>query len=178
MTFVPQYSAAFEGPIIDNVITIVTRDMKGALDFFNPTEALLPSTDPAFLADFAERSIGTEHGFEFPIFVIGPEENTIAEAEDESRLGEDIKITMNIGIVDDTSEKAYRRCMKYVRALDAVLRSATKNDYCANMTNGSNVPFGLSKEVSHFYRPLGVNDERTIYFKPATIRLALTFNER
>jgi len=160
------------------VITIVTRDMKGALDYFNPIEAALPSTDPAFLADFVERSIGTEHGFEFPIFVIGPEENTIAEAEDMSRLAEDIRITMNIGVIDDTAEKAYRRCMKYVRALDSVLRSATKADYCANMTNGNNAPFGMSKEVSHFYRALGVNDERTIYFKPATVRLTLTFDER
>lgn len=169
MPWEPKYSACFEGPIISNVLTIVTRDMKSALDYFYAADAL---------PDFVERSIGTERGLEFPILVLGPRENPIESAEDESHLVESIRILLNVGVIDNSPDAAYIKIMKYVRALDAVLRSAPKADYLANMTNGDKIPFALIIDVTHTYGPLGETEDKTSYFKPASLELKLTFRER
>jgi len=165
----PKYSACFEGPIIANVLAIVIRDMKLALDYFYQAEAL---------PDFVERSLGTEKGLEFPILVLGPRANPIETTDDDSNLIQSIVIELKVGVTADSSDAALTKIMKYVRALDAVLRTATKADYCANMTNGSNVPFGFAVDVTHTYGPLGANDNRTTYFKPASLELTLHFRER
>lgn len=169
MSWTPQFSACFEGPIIANVLTIVTRDMKSALDYFYQADNL---------PDFAERSLGTEKGLEFPILVIGPRSNLVDTVDDDSHLIEPIIVELKIGVTADSSDLAMTKIMKYVRALDAVLRSASKADYCANMTNSTNVPFAFMVDVTHTYGPLGANDSRTTYFKPASLELILNFRER
>lgn len=169
MPWTPKFSACFEGPIIDNVKAIIIRDMKAALDHFYAADNL---------PDFAERSLGTEQGLEFPILVIGPRSNPVETVADAARLVQAQTVELKVGIVADSSDEAMRKIMKYVRALDSVLRSAHKNDYCANMTNGNNVPFGFSIDVTHEYGPLGANDNRTTYFKPASLTLTVNFNER
>lgn len=165
----PLYSAHFEGPIIDNVIAIITRDMKPALDYWYAADAL---------PDFVERSIGTERGLEFPMLVIGPRSNFIENVDDGISLIEPQIVEMKLAVVDNSADAAYRKCMKYVRALDAVLRSASFADYFANMTstNGS-YPFGHVVDVRHEYLPLGANEANTTYLKPARLELALTFRE-
>jgi hypothetical protein len=168
VSFTPKYSAVFELPIIDNVLAIIARDMKDALDYFYVSDNL---------PDFVERSIGTEHGFEYPILVIGPRSNLVETVADSSHLVEPIKIDIKIGVVDESSDGAYRKIMKYVRALDAVLRTATLADYCAGMINGTNRPFGFSVDVTHTYGPLGANEERTTYFKPANLELSVNLRE-
>ena len=169
MTFTPKFSACFELPIIDNTLAIVTRDFKAALDYFYPNEEL---------PDFIERSLGTECGLEFPILVIGPRSNPVETVDDDSHLIEPQIIELKIGVVADSPDAAMRLIMKYVRALDAVLRTATKADYCAGMTNGNDQPFGFQVDVTHTYGPLGANDNRTTYFKPASLELSVQFRER
>lgn len=169
MPWAPKFSARFELPIIDNVLAIVTRDFKLALDHFYAGEDL---------PDFAERSLGTEKGNEYPLLVIGPRSTFIKTVDDDSHLVEPQVIELKIGVIADSSDVAMRLIMKYVRAMDAVLRSANKNDYCANMTNGNGAPFGFSIDVTHAYGPLGANDNRTTYFKPAVLELTVNFRER
>ena len=169
MTWTPRFSARFEGPIVDNVLAIVTRDMKSALDYFYPSDEL---------PDFVERSLGTELGLEFPILVIGPRSNPVETVDDDSHLIEPQVIELKVGVIAESPDAAMRKIMKYVRALDAVLRSASKSDYCANMTNGNNQPFGFAVDVTHIYGPLGANDSRTTYFKPASLELSVQFRER
>lgn len=179
MPWTPKFAARFELPICRNVKTIVTRgDMRAALDYFNPIEAALDPSNPNYLKDFAEVSLGTEKGLEFPILVIGPRSNPVETVADAARLEQAQTIELKVGVIADSSDAAMERIMIYVQALDAVLRSAHKNDYCANMTNGNNVPFGFSIDVTHEYGPLGANDNRTTYFKPASLTLTVNFNER
>lgn len=168
MSWTPKYSAHFELPIIDNVLAIIVRDMKLALDYFYPSDSL---------PDFVERSIGTERGLEFPILVIGPRSNLIETVDDAAALVEPIVIEIKVGVIAESPDAAYRKIMQYVRALDSVLRTATKNDYCANMANGNNVPFHFYVNVTHEYGPLGANDQRTTYFKPANLTLSVHFRE-
>lgn len=176
MSWSPKYSACFEGPIIDNILTIITRDMRAALDYFNPAEASLDPSDPLYLRDFAERSIGTQKALEFPTLIIGPRTNAVETVDDDSNLIEPMVIQIDIGITDVSADAAMRRIMKYVRALDAVLRTASQADYLIGMA--SSTPFALQVEVTHNYGPLGANDNRTTYFKPASLELSLNFRER
>lgn len=166
MSWTPRYSAVFEEPIIRNVLAIIERDMKAALDHWYPDDNL---------KDFVERSVGTERGVEFPMLVIGPRSNLIETDADLVSLIEPQIIEMKLATVDNNPADAYFRTMKYVRALDSVLRSAAKADYTANMT--SSTPFALIIDVTHEYLPLGVNDTRTSYVKPAGLELRLTFRE-
>jgi len=166
VTWEPKYSAHFEEPIIRNTLAIIQRDMKAALDHWYPADDL---------KDFVERAIGTERGVEFPMLVIGPRSNLIETVADESHLVEPQIIEMKLAVVDNNPSDAYLKCMKYVRALDSVLRSASDADYTANMT--SSTPFALIVDVTHEYLPLGANDARTSYVKPAGLELRLTFRE-
>lgn len=143
--------------------------MKQSLDYFYAADAL---------PDFIERSIGTEQGLNFPILVLGPRSNQIEKADDDSHLIEPIIIELKIGVTASNANDAMRKTMKYVRALDAVLRTATYADYFANFATGASQPFGFSVEVTHEYGPLGANENQTIYFKPATLELSLNFRER
>lgn len=165
----PKYSARFELPILDNVLAIIIRDFKLALDYFYSADAL---------PDFAERAVGTEQGLQFPMMVIGPRSNQVETADDASHLVEPIVIEIKIGVTAGSANDASRKIMKYVRAMDAVLRTATYADYFAGFTTGASQPFGLVIDVTHEYGPLGANDNRTTYFKPASLDLRLTFNER
>jgi len=166
MAFVSKYSAHFEEPIIRNVLAIIARDFKEALDYFYPTEDL---------KDFVERSIGTERGLEFPMLVIGPRSNLIETDADLVSLIQPQIIQIRLAVVDSNPADAYLKAMKYVRALDAVLRSAEQSDYMAGMT--SSTPFALIIDVTHEYLPLGANDARTSYVKPAELELRLAFRE-
>lgn len=187
MTFVPTYSARFELPIIENVLAIIVRDFKEGLDYFYLDT---PSYTTRYgvangvgatgedLPDFVERSIGTEQGLNFPILVLGPRSNQIEKAADDSHLIEPIIIELKIGVTASSANDAMKKIMKYVRVMDAVLRTATYADYFTGFTTGASQPFGLSVDVTHEYGPLGADEKRTIYFKPASLDLRLTFNER
>ena len=166
MTYAPKFSARFEGPFIDNTLAIIVRDFKLCLDYFYASDAL---------PDFAERAIGTEQGLEFPMMVIGPRSNQVETADDAARLIEPIVIEIKIGVTAVSANEATRKIMKYVRVMDAVLRTATKADYCAGMA--TRVPFGFYVDVTHEYGPLGANENRTTFFKPASLQLTIHINE-
>lgn len=168
--WVPKYAAVFEEQIVDNVLTLITRDMKSALDYFYWTG---PDRLIEDLPDFAERSLGQEVRDEFPLLVIGPRTNPVEESDDGAQLIEAASIDLLIGVTDDGPATVTRRIMRYVRTLDAVLRSAPKTDYFAGM-NSAKV-MGLVIEVEHSYGPIGAN--QSIHFRPATLNLTVKIRE-
>lgn len=164
MPWTPRYSAVFEEGLIDNLLTVITRDFKLALDYYYADDDL---------PDFAERTLGQELGNEYPMLALVPVRNAATESEDRARVLQAVRINLMVGVVDDGPDTVTQRIMRYVRALDAVIRSASKNDLTANM--GVQV-FGLSVEAEHSYGPIG--DNSSIYFRPAILELLMTFNER
>lgn len=165
MAWAPKYTAEFEGRLIDNILALVTRDMKFALDYFYPADAL---------PDFAERCLSYPIGLNFPMLVIDPSSSAIDDVEG-THLQEAVRYTLEIGVTDSDAELVTRRCMKYVRALDAVLRTgAIEADYFAGYT-ATNVG-GLSVDVSHEFGTPGVNP-KGLYFRPASLDLTVMFKE-
>ena len=171
MVWEAQYAAVFEEGIIDNALTVIGRDFKPALDVFYPAEAALASTDPRFLKDFAVRALGQVIKTEFPCLAIGPRNNEVDDSDDGSHLIEVARIDIYIGVTDDGPETVTRRIMKYVRTMDAVLRTA-RQDFFTGMSN----PFGVILDVNHAYGPIGENE--SIYFRSAIVELTVSLRER
>lgn len=163
MAWTPQYSAVFEEPIINNTLAIITRDFKAALDYFYPADRL---------EDFSERALGQVLRNEFPCLAISPRDNPVDEADDDSHLVEAARIDVYVGVTDDGADSVTRKIMKYVRAMDAVLRTA-REDFFTGMSN----PFGVVISARHAYGPVGGPAE-SIYFRAAVVELTVSLRER
>lgn len=175
MVWVPAYNAVQEEGLVDNVLTIVTRDFKEALDVYYPIEAAFSDTDPRYLRDFQERSLGQIQRMVFPSLAIGPVRNASTEDADQAMLREAIRFDSWIGVTDDSAENVTRRIMRYVGTYDAVLRTSAKKNKTDWFRNMSVVVFGLVLELEHIYGPIGTED--SVYFRSAKIEGTILINE-
>lgn len=157
-------SANFEGPIIDNVLVIIVRDFKGALDYYFAADDY---------PDFRERRLGQIEKLNFPCLAIGPRNNDVEDAADRSHLVEAARIDIYIGVTSDSPDTVSRLIMRYVKVMNAVLRSA-RRDFFTGMSN----PFGVILELNHVYGPLGGPDANSIYFRGAYVELTVNLRER
>jgi hypothetical protein len=155
-------SANFEGPIIENSETIITRDFKGGLDYYFPGQDL---------PDFAERALGQILGNEFPCLAITPRENPITEADDRSCLAEAARINIYMGVTGESPRDVTLKIMKYVKAMNGILRSA-RRDFFTGMNN----PFGVVLGIKHAYAPVG-GPEESVYFRGAVVELTVNLKE-
>lgn len=155
-------SAVFEGPIVENTLTIITRDFKGGLDHYYAADNL---------PDFAERELGQIIGNQFPCLAITPRSNPIIEADDRSYLAEAARINIYIGVEGDGPGAVTRKIMKYVRVMDSILRSA-RRDFFTGMTN----PFGVVLDTTHEYGAVGGPVE-SVYFRGAIVGLTVNLRE-
>lgn len=156
-------SAVFEGPIIDNCLTVITRDFKGGLDYYYAA---------ANLPDFQERALGQILGNSFPCLAITPRSNQIQEVDDRSHLVEAARINIYIGVAGDGPNTVTTNIMKYVRAMNGILRSA-RRDFFTGMSN----PFEVVLDINHAYGPVG-GPEENIYFRGAMVELTVNLRER
>jgi hypothetical protein len=156
-------SAVFEGPIIDNTLTLITRDFKEAMDYYYLADAL---------PDFAERELGQIIGLQYPCLAITPRENRITEADDRSHLKEAARMNIYIGVNDDGPANVTRRIMKYVRVMNAILRTG-RRDFFTGMSN----PFEVVLDIVHEYGPVGGPSE-SVYFRGAIVGLSVNLRER
>lgn len=173
MPWTPKFHAVQEEALVENILTIVTRDFKDALDYFYPIEAELAQSDPRYLHDFQERTLGQIVKNEFPCLAVAPNRNASTCAADEGRLIEAVRIDNYIGVVDDSPATVTQRIMRYVGTFDAVLRSARKADYFVNMSVQT---FGFVLEMEHIYGPIGT--DKMALFRGARIEVTITVNER
>ncbi len=175
MVWAPKYFAVQEEGLIDNILAIVTRDFKEALDVFYPIEKDLPETDPRYLRDFQERSLGQIQQLVFPSLAIGPNRNASTEDADQAMLREAIRFDAWIGVTDDSDENVTRRIMRYAGTFDAVLRTAAakrKQDFFRNM---STRVFGLVLELEKVYGPIGT--KQSMHFRSVLIQGTILINE-
>lgn len=175
MVWAPAYFAVQEEGLIDNVLTIVERDFKEALDVFYPIEAELADDDPQYLRDFQERSLGQIEGLVFPSLAIGPNRNASTEDADQAMLREVVRFDSWIGVTDDSSANVTRRIMRYAGTYDAVLRTAAKKNKRDFFRNMSTQVFGLVLELEHVYGPIG--KENSVYFRSVKIEGTILINE-
>lgn len=174
MPWSPAFEASQEEALVDNVLMIIERDFKDALDYFYPIEAALDPTDPRYLHDFRERELGQIVKNEFPCLAIGPNRGTSADGPNGECLRESPLIDLYIGVVDDSPRNVTRRIMRYRVTLDAVLRAAPISDYFRNMSVEA-FAFVLD-EIDYIYGPIG--DEKVSLFRGAVLQVPIRINER
>lgn len=171
MVWTPKFQAIQEEALVDNVLTIVRADFKEALDYFYPTEAVLPDSSPLFLRDFQEHALGQIVKNVFPCFAIGPNRNASSPSAAMDRLAEAVRLDLYVGVTDDSPATVTTRIMRYIGTLDAVLRSALKSRYFVNMST----PFGFVLEMEHVYGPIG--QKESSLFRGAQLQVEITINE-
>ena len=165
MTYAPKIKTVSDHQIIDNVLAIVKRDMKPALDYFFAADDL---------PDFAERTVGIVFNLTFPTFNIDPERSGPQQSADGSWVDDTFKVGMFLAVEDPDAPTATRKAMKYTAALESILRNASVTDYTGGITPG--LIFALTWEVSYDYGVIGKN--KTGWEKPVSFELLLKFNER
>lgn len=173
MPWEPKFQAVQEEALVANILAIVTRDFKDALDYFYPIEAALDETDPRYLPDFRERTLGQIVKNEFPCLALGPNRNASTSAADEGRLIEAHRIDCFLGVLDDSPANVTQRIMRYVGTFDAVLRTAPKADYFVNMSVQT---FGFVMDMEHVYGPIGT--DKVALFRGAQVQVTIQVNER
>lgn len=177
MPFTEKYKLAAEGLIVDNILKIVKDDLKPCLDVQNPVEALLLSTNAAFLPDLAIRTFGHFIKLGFPFFVA---DLMSADEEDgEARTDQSIRIQMTMAVNDPDPSNVTRRLAKYVRALRTVLFSAAPSEFFTGVEAGRAMPFTL--KLSRRYMPMAHGEKETAVFnwmRAAEFVLTLEFGER
>lgn len=176
MVWTAYYNAVQEEGLVDNVLTIITRDFKAALDASYPIEAGLPETDSRYLRDFQERVLGQISGSVYPSLAIGPNRNASVEDADQSRLDELILFDSWIGVTDDSAENVTRRIMRYAGTYNAVLRTAAAKNMSDFFRNMSTEVWGLNLELEHIYGPIGLRD--SIHFRSVRIQGTIKIHER
>lgn len=165
MPYVPKFQEPSDSLIIENVLTIVQRDFKAALDYFYPSENL---------PDFVQRTLGRFFKLDYPTFAIDPARNGPEQSEDGSYVDEAIRVNLFFAVSNADAPTTEKLAMKYMSALKSILRSATSADYFAGFPG--NTVFGLVVELSYEYGLLGKNG--TGYEKPVSVELSLKFQTR
>ncbi len=164
MTWAPKFNSVRDEDLIDNLLGLITRDFKSALDVLYAGENL---------PDFREKALGQIKRLEFPCLALGPRRNASSPSDDDSRLGQAFEVDMYVGVSDDSSETVTAQIMKYMTTLGEVLRSASKSDVFNGM---SGQIFGFVLETEWEYGPIGSND--STLFRGAQMTVSITVNAR
>lgn len=177
MAWETDFHAVQEEALIDNILFIVERDFKEALDHYHPIEAVLEPTDPRYLRDFQEWEWGKISGLVFPALAVGPNRMTSLLSDGGDRLRNAVLFSAWIGVTDDTTRNVGIRAARYANTFEMVLRTAalkTRRDFFRNMSVQS---FGLVlDEIDHEYGPVGTKN--STFFQGVRINGTIIINER
>jgi hypothetical protein len=175
-----RFSIAAEGLIVDNVLAIIKRDLKLALDALYTTEAGYLSTDPRYLKDLENRTFGDFMRLAFPALVADLVDGEDEESDDGSRDDETIRIELLLAVTDTDGANVTRRLAKYVRALRVILMSAPWTDYLAGI-DPTKIMGPVIVKISRKYLPIGKGKDATEslgYMRACELTLSLSFSER
>lgn len=164
MAFTSQFSAQFTGLVLDRVQTVLERDTNTAL-------AAIDASLPA-VVDFKTPTPLTTN---FPAVFLEPDLSSLVQSKDDSYIEGEHTLLINIAIADKDPAALKVAIVKYVRALDQVIRSMSFEDLTGGVTSAIGPP---SWEVlEHRYGPFRANDQ-TIYRKDAQLVMAVQILER
>lgn len=166
MTWAARFNSVRDEDLIANMLTIIERDYKLALDVLYVDEDL-----PDFPAD--ERSLGQAKGVNFPCLAIAPRTNASSPSEDFGHLGQAFRVDIYVGVIDDSANNVTNRIMKYMTTMGEVLRSATKADMFTGMAA---LTFEYVFESEWEYGPIGSNNN--ILFRSAQMQAVITVKTR
>jgi hypothetical protein len=179
----PKFQAVQEEGLVKNVLRIIERDFKQALDcFYLDTPSYLTrygvanevGTTGVDLDDFRERELGQIVGNGFPSLAIGPNRGTSGDGPNDECLRQNVLIDIHIGVVNDSPATVTETIMRYRTTMDMTLRSAPLADYFRDM---SVEVFGfVLDEIDYEYGP--IRGQRPANFRAALLQVPIKINER
>lgn len=113
----------------------------------------------------------------FPAIYLEPDLSRVEQADDDSYLMMEHSLLVTLAIVAANPDTTKARIVKYVRAVDQVLRTMTVEDLIGSApTSARRKP--AWEVVEHRYGALTRNAENTIYRRDAQLVLAVQILER
>lgn len=159
-----KYQAQFAQLILDRVQVVLERDVNTALAAIDATlDAVRDFDTPTPIA------------LNFPAIYLEPDSSRLRQADDDSHIGEEHELLVNLAIVGKDPDALKRAIVKYVRAIDQVLRTMTDADITGGVTSA--IGKAVWEVTEHRYGILRAN-ENTIYRKDAQLVLAVQIIER
>ena len=152
----------FEGPVVQNCLTILTRDFKEALDYYYEDEDL---------PDFQERTLGPPLRNDYPCLAVEPRTNRVEEAGDRSHVLEVVRVRLFLAVTADGPTKVTELIMKYVRVAHLVLQTG-RRDFFTGMSN----PFEVVLGFEHAYDVVRSSD--TGISRAGAIEVSVGLRER
>ena len=172
--------AEFEGPILQNCLTVLTRDFKEALDYHfldSPTYltrygvANNVGASGADLDDFQERSLGPPLRNVFPCLGVEPVTNKVTEADDGSHFLEVARVQLNLAVTADGPDAVTILIMKYVAMVTRVLTQARWE-----LVEGLSNPFGvILVDFDHLYDR--TRETNSVITRAAAVIMGIGFRE-
>jgi hypothetical protein len=170
MPFSPKYLEQFESVAIDNVLMVIQRDFKAALDAFYPSDNL---------ADFAQRTVGNIFQLALPAFAVEP--STGGADESEQYEQSPLKLNLYLAVEDADPTNAVRAAVKYTRTARSVLKTCPLSDFTTGLS--PNNVFGIIRELTWQYgQPAKKTNQDAIsangWIVPVQLQLLLKYSER
>lgn len=157
------YSAEFALRLLDNIQTFIEASTGTALTAIDST-----------LSDFADFQTPTPIALNFPALFISTSGSSIDQSDDDSYLLGQHEFFIDIEITGKNTYTLERTILKYVLAVDQVLRSMTVADLTGGVTSAVGEP--VWEVTEHQFGILRQGD--TIYRKAARIVLVVQLLER
>src|SRR5262245_4304712 len=158
-----KYSAQFQQLILSRVQTVLENDTNTALTTIDNT-----------LAPFVEFKTPAPLLLNFPGLYLEPEASVIKQSDDDSYLTEIHTLLVTISIVSSTPDILKQQIVKYLRAVDQVLRSMSVSDLQGALSSA--IRKAAWEVTEHRYGAIRVAD--TIYRRDAQLVLAVEILER
>lgn len=163
MSFTSRITASFESVVCDNLLAIFQRDLKPALDSFYASDNL---------PDLQQRMFGRFITLQFPLLALEVVKNDDAIGEEYTSRA--ITIAMMFATTDADGSNLMRKTQKYVRAIYAVIESASM----ADLTTGTTQMMPVMKSLSWKYEDMGKDADAGLYTQPVNFLLTLQYSER
>src|SRR5215831_11732591 len=170
MPFSPKYLEQFESVAVDNILMVVQRDFKNALDAFYPSDNL---------PDFAQRTVGNIFQLALPAFAVEPASGGADEGEQYEQ--QPLKLNLYLAVEQADPTNAVRQAVKYTRTIRSVLKTCALSDFTTGLS--PNNVFSIVRELTWQYgQPAKKTNQDQIsangWIVPVKLELVLKYSER
>lgn len=159
-----QFAAQFAGRLMENLQTVIERD--------TPTALRAIDADLDAPKDYATP---ISIALNFPAVYLEPDSSRLTQADDDSYITGEHSFVITLSIVGPTPNALKLNVVKYVRALDQVIRTATTDDLTDGVTSSVGPP--VWEVTEHRYGLLRAED-RGIYRWDAQLVIVFQLLER
>jgi hypothetical protein len=132
MAFVATVTPQFIEPIIDNLLTVIARDF---------AEASVLVTGNGALTPFAQSCRSRRVDVRYPFLGCYPVRTGLVNQDEDQSANEKHEVKIELALVGSDSEALTSELLKYVRAVDWIVRHASEADMSENLSaNGATDP--------------------------------------